>query len=71
MIRTQILKNTFKEQDRAREEGAKGMSGEKRWRRVGMSGSLRERRSEEMTQSNTSSSRESEVRFEFQRCNGS
>ena len=42
---------------RARKEGAKEMSGEKRlledrWRRVDMSGSLRERRSEEMTQSN-------------------
>ena len=30
---------------------------EERWRRVGMSGSLRGRRSEEMTQSNTSSPR--------------
>ena len=28
---------------------------EKRWRRVGVSGSLRERRSEEITQSNTPS----------------
>ena len=53
MIRTQ-------EQEKAREEGAKEMSGEERlpeerWRRVGMSGSLRERRSEEMIQPNTSS----------------
>ena len=30
---------------------------EERWRRVGVSGSLRGRRSEEMTQSNTSSER--------------
>ena len=34
--------------------GAKEMSGEERWRKVGVSGSLRGRRSEEMTQSNTS-----------------
>ena len=35
-----------------REEGVKEMLGEERCRRVGMSGSLRDRRSEEMTQSN-------------------
>ena len=45
-----------------REEGAKKFSGKKRlpderWRKVGVSGSWSERRSEEMTQSNTSSSR--------------
>ena len=40
---------------------------EERWRRVGVSGSLRGRRSEEMTQSNTSSSRGSEVPLESQR----
>ena len=50
-----------------REEGATEISGEERlpeerWKRVGMSGSLRGRRSEEMTQSNTLS----EVLFEFQ-----
>ena len=48
------------------------MSGEERlpverWRRVGVSGSLRGRRSEEMTQSNTSFLRGSEVPFESQR----
>ena len=56
----------------AREEGAKEMSGEERlsverWRRVGVSGLLKGRRSEEMTQSNTSSLRGSEVPFESQR----
>ena len=40
---------------------------EERWRRVGVSGSLRGRRSEEMTQSNTSSPWESEVPLESQR----
>ena len=64
--------STSQEQGKAREEGAKGMSGEKRlpeerWRRVGVSGSLRGRRSEEMTQSNTSSPRGSEVPLEFQK----
>ena len=44
-----------------RENRAKEMSGEERlpeeqWRRVGISGSLRGRRSEEMTQLNTFSS---------------
>ena len=39
---------------------------EERWRRVGVSGSLRGRRSEEMTQSNTSSPRGSEVPLESQ-----
>ena len=60
------------EQERAREEGAKEMSGEERlpderWRRVGVSGSLRGRRSEEITQSNASSPRGSEVTLESQR----
>ena len=63
---------TSQEQERAREEGAKKMSGEERlpeerWRRVGVSGSLRGRRSEEMTQSNTSSLRGSEISLESQR----
>ena len=49
-----------------REEGAKEMSGEKRCKRVGVSGSLRGRRSEEMTQLNTSSPRGSEVPLESQ-----
>ena len=40
---------------------------EERWRRVGVSEPLRERRSEEMTQSNTSSPRGSEVPLESQR----
>ena len=40
---------------------------EEQWRRVGVSGSLRGRRSEEMTQSNTSSPQGSQVLFEFQR----
>ena len=43
---------------------------EERWRRVGVSGSLRERRSEEMTQSNTSSPQGSEVPLESQRGDG-
>ena len=48
------------------------MSGEERlpeeqWRRVGMSGPLRGRRSEEITQSNTSSPQESEVPLEYHR----
>ena len=64
--------STSQEQERARVEGAKEMSGEERlpeerWRRVGMSGSLRGRRSEEMTQSNASSPRGSEVPLESQR----
>ena len=59
MIGTQDL-ITSQEQDRAREEGAKKISGEEqlsdeRWRRIGMLGSLRARTSEEVTQSNTSS----------------
>ena len=58
--------STSQEQEKARVEGAKEMSGEERlpeerWRRVGASGSLRGRRSEEMTQSNTSSPRKSGV----------
>ena len=44
---------------------------EERWRRVGISGSLKGRRSEEMTQLNTSSSRGSEVPFESQKGDGS
>ena len=40
---------------------------EERWRRVGVSGLLRGRRSEEMTQSNTSSPMGSEVPLESQR----
>ena len=64
--------STSHEQERAREEEAKEMSGEEqlpeeRWRRVGVSGSLRGRRSEEMTQSNTSSPLRSEVTLESQR----
>ena len=55
------------EQEKAREEGAKEMSGEEQCRRVGVSGSLRERRSEQMTKSNTSSPRGSEVLLESQR----
>ena len=43
---------------------------EERWRKVGMSGSLRGRRSEEMAQSNTSSPQGSEVPFESQRGDG-
>ena len=63
---------TSQEQERAREKGEKEMSGEERlpeerWRRIGVSGSLRGRRSEEMTQSNTSSPRGSEVTLESQR----
>ena len=53
MIGTQDL-ITSQEQDRAREEGAKKISGEEqlsdeRWRRIGMLGSLRARTSEEVT----------------------
>ena len=52
MVRTQVLKH-LPEQEKARVEGAKEMSGEERlpeeqWIRVGVSGSLRGR-SEEMT----------------------
>ena len=68
MIRTQVLKHL----PGAREEGAKEITGEERlleerWRRVGISGSLRGRRSEEMTQSNTFSPLGSEVPLELQR----
>ena len=64
--------STSQEQERAREEGAKEMSGEERlpeeqWKRVGVSRSLRGRRSEEMTQSNTSSLWGSEVTLESQK----
>ena len=62
MVRTQVLKHL----PGARKEGAKEMSGEERWRRVGVSGSLKGR-SEDMTQSNTSSPRGSEVPLESQR----
>ena len=40
---------------------------EERWKRFGMSRSLREKKSGEMTQSNTSSPRGSEVSLESQR----
>ena len=64
--------STSQEQERAREEGVKEMSGEERLpeeqcRRVGVSGSLRVRRSEEMTQSSTPSPQGSEVPLESQR----
>ena len=57
---------------RSKKEGAKEMSGEERlpeerWRRVGVSGSVRGRRSEEMTQLNTSSLRGLEVPVESQK----
>ena len=63
--------STSQEQERAREEEAKEMSGEEqlpeeRWRRVGVSGSLRRRRSEKMTQSNASSPRGSVMTLESQ-----
>ena len=64
--------STSQEQEKARVERAKEMSGEEglpeeRWRRVGVSGSLRGRRSEEMTQLNTSSLRGLEEPLESQR----
>ena len=59
--------STSQEQEKARVEGAKEMSGEERWRRMGVSVSLKGRRSEEMTQSNTSSPQWSEVPLESQR----
>ena len=59
--------STSYEQEMARQERAKEMSGEEQWRKVGVSGSLKGRRSEEMTQSNTSSLRGLEVTFESQR----
>ena len=70
MVRTQVLKHLPGARN-ARVEGAKEMSGEERlpeerWRRVGVSGSLSGRRSEEMTQSNISSLRGSEVPLESQ-----
>ena len=40
---------------------------EERWRKIGISGPLRGRRSEEITQSNTSSQPRSEVPFESQK----
>ena len=65
MIRTQVLKHLPRAE---REEGAKEISGEKqlpeeRERKVGMSESLKRRRSEEIAQSNTSSPQRSEVPF--------
>ena len=74
MIKTQVLKHLL----RAR-KGEKGMSKEdirgvatarEATGRVGMSGLLRARRLEEMTQSNTSSPRASELPFESQRGDG-
>ena len=67
----ELIRVNNKEQEKARVEGAKEMSGEERlpeerWRRVGVSGLLRGRRSEEMTQLNTSSPRGSEVPLESQ-----
>ena len=55
-----------------REKGAKEMSGVERlpgeqWKRAGMSESMKGKRSEETTQSNSYSPRESEVPFESQR----
>ena len=50
----------------AGEEGAIEMSREKQWRSVEVSGSLKGRRSEEITQSNTFSPWGSEVLLEFQ-----
>ena len=47
------------------------MSAEDRCKRVGMLGSLRGRRSEEMTKSNNSSPGKSEVPFKAQRVDGS
>ena len=43
---------------------------EERWRRADVSGLLRGRRSEDMTKSNTSSPRGSEVPLESQRADG-
>ena len=47
--------------------GSKETLGEERWRRVGMSGSLRGWRSEEMTQSNASSTLGAKAPLESQR----
>ena len=63
MVKTQVLKHL----PGAREEGAKEMSGEERWRWVGVLESLMGTRSEEMIQSNTSSPRGSEIPLESQR----
>ena len=60
------LCSTSQEREKARVEGAKEMSGEERWSRVGVSGSLSGRRSEEMTQSTTSSLRGLKVTLESQ-----
>ena len=65
----QVLKHFSGAREGEGDEGAKEMLGEERlpkeqWRKVGMSGLLRERRSEEMTRSNTSFLRGSEVPFE-------
>ena len=51
MIRTQVLKH-FPEARESEREGSKGDVRKEQWRRVGMSGSLRGRRPEEMTQLN-------------------
>ena len=53
MIRTQVLKR-FLEEERARKEGVKEMSGEERWRRVGMSGVIERKEVKEMILWNTS-----------------
>ena len=71
MIRTKVLKHLPGARE-GKEEGAKKMSGEERLpvercRRVGVSGSLSGRRSEEMTQSNTYSPQGSKVPLESQR----
>ena len=59
MVRTQVLKH-LPGAGKGKRRGSKGdVRG-----RVGVSGSLRVRRSEEMTQSNTSSPRGSEVPLE-------
>ena len=68
MVRTQVLEHL----PGARKEGAKEMSGEERLpeehcRKVGVSESLRGRRSEKMNQSNTSSPRGLDVPLESQR----
>ena len=70
MIKTQVLKQlpgARESKGGGSKEDVKGEQSkgeqlpEERWRRVGMSGSLRERMSEEMTQLNTSFPRASEV----------
>ena len=71
MVRTLVLK-PLPGTRKGKRGGSKGnvrggMTAKERCRKVGVSGSLKGRRSEEMTQSNTSSPQGSEVLLESQK----